>query len=333
MAKQPLTTLASAALGNRRAIGEFANDVWAALGTRAKAVLALACAAAALLFWVAGRWFGIPRHPGFEPSLILQPSPAAVLLLTGFVLWICVALCTVIATRVRFDAGLFAACVGLATLSIRGGPMRYVIQNAMELGNGRSVFLGMIVELLVLFGFLSLAWFGLWALHRGGRLEGDALRDGLADREHSLGERVTAAAIQVVTMALLLLLLARVDDKKQVLIAVGLSSFLATLLAYTFSPVRPSVWFWAGPLFVGIVGYAAAYQNWGRGGPSFWKAGLGAGMLAPLGRPLPLDYASFGPAGAIFGYWVSRGWERAKELENAGAQTTDQPPAAATGPA
>ena len=58
-------------------------------------------------------------------------------------------------------------------------------------------------------------------------------------------------------------------------------------------------------------------MEWGRGGWSLWKAGRGAGALAALGRPLPLDYASLGPAGAILGYWISRGWERAKETDTA----------------
>ena len=43
--------------------------------------------------------------------------------------------------------------------------------------------------------------------------------------------------------------------------------------------------------------------------------GLGAGQMSPLGRALPLDYASVGPAGAMLGYWISRGWERAKETD------------------
>jgi len=50
-----------------------------------------------------------------------------------------------------------------------------------------------------------------------------------------------------------------------------------------------------------------------------WKSGQGGGLLAPLARPLPLDYASLGTAGAILGYWTSRQWQRAKELETEAA--------------
>jgi hypothetical protein len=300
-----------AVFGKVRTTDQFGRDVRALLRSRSRPVLTIACVASAGLFWLAARWFAIPRHYGMDPSLALQPRPAAVMLLVGFVLWIAVAVATVIAGGIRLDAGLFAGAVGLAVLRVRGGPMRYVFQSA----GGAGVMLSLLLELLILYGFLALAWYGLWTLHRRGGIEGDALRDGLADQEHTLGERVVAAATQIATMAVLAVLLAQTDDTKQAMAAVFCASLLATLLAYAFSPVRPSVWYWAGPLAVGAVGYAAGYMNWGRGGPSVWKAGLAAGFLAPLARPVPLDYASAGPAGAILGYWLSRRWQRAKELE------------------
>ena len=278
---------------------------------RNRLLLLAAASCSAALFWGAGVWFGIPHYPGFEASLALQPRPALGALLVGFVLLLSVALSTAIAGTVRFDAGLFTAAIGLSALSIRGGPMRYVFQSA----GGPGVMVALIVELLALFGFLGLAWYGLWLLHRRGKLQPDALRDGLEDQDHSLNDRLIALASQVATMAVLLALFAPVDDQKQVLAAVFISAFLATLMSYTFTPVRPSVWYWAGPLVVGVIGYGAAYINWGRGGPSVWKSGFAAGFLAPLARPQPLDYASLGPAGAILGYWMSRRWQRAKELE------------------
>ena len=248
---------------------------------RNRLLLIAAAALSYALFWCAGRWLDVPRHPDFEASLALQPRPAAVLLAVGCVIGVCVAVSTAVTSTVRLDAGLFAACVGLMALSVRGGPMRYVFQAA----RGRDVFLSMALELIVLYAFLALAWLALWMLQRGGTLAGDALRDGLADQEHTHGERLSALALQTATTAALMMFFARSDDKKQVLAAIWVSSFVATLLAYTFTPVRPSVWFWAGPLFVGIAGYVSGYMNWGRGGPSLWKAGLGAGPLAPLGRP------------------------------------------------
>src|SRR5581483_6259143 len=113
----------------------------------------------------------------------------------------------------RFDGGLFGEAVGVVALSNRGGPMRYVMQSAP----GRATFLWLAVELVLLGGMLGLAWFGLWLLYRGGRLEGDALRDGLLDRPHSLTDHVLALGTQAASMAVMVMLLARTDDKKQVL--------------------------------------------------------------------------------------------------------------------
>lgn len=282
---------------------------------RNRLLLTIAATIACLLFWFAGQWFHIPEHPGFEMSLAVQPSPAMDLLLTGIILCAATAIGTAVAGSIRFDAGLFAGAIGLAALSSRGGPMRYVAQAAP----GPGVFLGMAVELLVLGGLLGLAWFGLWLLYRRGRLAGDALRDGLADQPHAPGERLFALLVQAGVMAALVLLLVRTDEKKQVLAALGIASFCATLVAYAVSPVRPSVSYWAGPIVVGMLGYVAAYFAWDATPPVMWKNGAGGGALAALARPLPLDYASLGTAGAIAGYWTSRQWQRAKELEQ---QTT-----------
>lgn len=278
---------------------------------RNRLLLLAAAAASCAIFWLGGRWFGIPRYPGFEISLVRQPSPAVVLLLVGILLWAATAVSTAIAGTVRMDAGLFGAAVGLAALSWRGGPFRTIAQAATDL----ALFRGLALELFVLGAWLGVAWYALWLLHRRGRILGDADRDGLADQQHSAGDRLTALGAQVAATAVLVVLLARTDDKKQVLAAVGVASFLGTLLAYSAAPVRPSAWYWAGPFVVGVVGYVVA--SFGSVPVAAWKDGLGRGLLAPLARPLPLDYASFGPAGALLGYWMSRQWHRAKELEMA----------------
>ena len=288
---------------------------------RNRLLLSLGVVASCALFWAAGRWFGIPQHPGFEMSLALQPTSISDLLLTGVTLLVATAVATAVAGTVRFDGGLFCGAVGLAALSGRGGPTRYVTQAAQ----GPGVYIAMAVELVVLGALLGVAWLGLWLLYRRGRLAGDALRDGLKDQRYTVGEGAFAMLTQAAVTSVLVLLLARTDEKKQVLAAVGFASFFATLLAYTFTPVRPSVWFWAGPILSGVVGYLFAYSAGGSADLVAWKTGAGTGTFAPLARPLPLDYASLGTAGAILGYWTSRQWQRAKELEKETAQATGAP--------
>ena len=59
-------------------------------------------------------------------------------------------------------------------------------------------------------------------------------------------------------------------------------------------------WYWVGPILVGLIGYIGCYMN-----PHGWELGQPTGTFAPLARPLPICYASFGMAGALFGYWMS----------------------------
>jgi len=132
--------------------------------------------------------------------------------------------------------------------------------------------------------------------------EDDLLGVLAAETRRDVLGRTTALALQAAGTAMLVILLVRTDDKKQVLSAVAVASLLSTLLAYSIVPARPSVCFWAGPIIVGIVGYVAAYFIWGSVDPVTWKSGQGGGLFIPLARPLPLDYASLGTAGAILGY-------------------------------
>src|SRR5262245_65668565 len=48
----------------------------------------------------------------------------------------------------------------------------------------------------------------------------------------------------------------------------------------------PSLWFWLGPLVVGVLGYVLQYFA-----PTDWMIGDARGFFAPLARPMPLDYA------------------------------------------
>lgn len=74
------------------------------------------------------------------------------------------------------------------------------------------------------------------------------------------------------------------------------------MIAYKYSPVPSSIWYWAGPLMVGLVGYLLVFT----GQDPQLVVGNPSGTFAALARPLPMDYASVGPAGALLGYWMMR---------------------------
>jgi hypothetical protein len=67
-------------------------------------------------------------------------------------------------------------------------------------------------------------------------------------------------------------------------------------------------------------------------GVEFGRPGYGTGgggFLVALARPLPLDYASVGTAGALLGYWMRRKSLHERDTLAAAAAAETGPPAAA----
>lgn len=270
---------------------------------------ALACM---LLFWAASRQFGIPATPGYAASLLQQPSPGVAIVITLLTFVACVFVGTTFAARVHRDAGLFCACIGLAVLSARGGPMRYVLFD----GGGKSVYLMLAGEVVVLGAMLAAAWIAIDRFVA--RREQD-------DEPNPTEQSYFTTVVQVLLMIALMSLLAQSDSKAQATCAVAASALVATLVANWFAPVNASPWLWAGPLVVGLIGYVSCYFR-----PGAIEVGRTGGYFAALARPLPLDYASLGVAASMVGYWMSRGWhERAHAIPADGAAT----PSAVTGAA
>jgi hypothetical protein len=275
---------------------------------RARFLLTVASTASFALCWFAGAAFGIPAYTKFDVSLLNQPSPAIALFITLVLTVACALIGSAIAGTVRFEAGLATAAIGLLALTMRGGPMRYTL----FYGTGPQVFLTLTAELMILYAILGIGWGVVWLLRNNGWLRDDPFRDGVADVNEPMSQKLSALATQAIVMALIMMLLCKTDRKPQVLASVFLGSFLATLAAHSLFPARPSMWYWVGPLIVGVVGYLMAFS----GSSNTWIIGWIGGKFAPeLARPLPLDYVGAGPAGAIIGYWTSRRWQRNREAE------------------
>lgn len=283
---------------------------------RARFLLSVGSIGAFLLCWFAGAAMGIPAHRGFDASLLQQSSPAVALFITLVLTVACALLGSAIAGTIRFEAGLATAAIGLLALSMRGGPIRYTLMYS----TGPQVFITLAAELMILYAILGVGWAVVWLLRNKGWLQDDPFRDGVADVEGPVNQKLAALATQVVVMSILMMILCETDWKPQVLASVGLSAFLGTLAAHSLFPARPSLWYWIGPLVVGVVGYMLAYS----GSTSTWMIGQVSGFAPELGRPLPLDYVGAGPAGAVIGYWTSRRWQRMREAE---AEAVPQPAA------
>ncbi len=153
---------------------------------------------------------------------------------------------------------------------------------------------------------IGIAWWILRNLYTAGKLRD---RETSSMRENETIDVIaesSSLAAQFIITALLVMLFAESESKQQVMAAIFIASFAGSAIAHTSSPTGPRSWYWLPPLVVGLFGFLLAYF--------FPPTGLSTadfrGSFAGLYRPMPLDYASMGPAGAIIGHWMSRRWQR-----------------------
>jgi hypothetical protein len=282
----------------------LAENIFTAYSSRDKTLLTIGSIIAFALFATVARVCSIPQLPGYEATLFSPPSPLLALLVTAITLIAATLLCSLIAGVIHFEGGLFCAAVGMAALSTRGGPMRYVLMYAPD----ASVYGRLAFETALLFGCVAGGWYVLLVLRDNNLLRGEPLRDDDPDALPMQGAMALVA--QVVGMMFLIVLLAQTDQKAQVIWSVAIASLLASLAAHSLFPARPSPWFWSAPFIVAIIGYLCAWS-----GPWPIVGGQVGGPLPALARPLPLDYASVGTAGSLLGYWTSRRWQHEREAE------------------
>jgi hypothetical protein len=269
--------------------GASAGGFWGSSRISARTALVAAAAAACMVFTLGSGQFGLPALPEFDGSILAQPSSIVALLVIAVMLAISALVGTIIARNIHFDAGLFAASFGLIVISLRCGTIQSVL---FETDGSQLTYVRLIFELLIFAAFFVGIWWVLCRAHG---------KPPMGPPETKLLGNLTATLSQAVTTGVVLMILCQSEAKNQCLASVGIASLVGTLLAYKYSPAEPSIWFWMGPLLTGVIGYALAAM----GQDSNLNIGLPTGTVAALARPLPLDYASVGIAGAILGYWMS----------------------------
>jgi hypothetical protein len=280
---------------------------------RARLLLLAGLLISIFVFTFASRLFHVPTYPHFGGVLLDDPTPIAGVITVAVALVVAVLLSTLVAGTIRFDAGLFCGTLGMTALSAHSGRVGDILRQATV--HSPAIFIHFTLELVLLYALISVAWSVLWGLHTNGLLKADEFRDGVEDTDEPLVFKISALAMQAGVMALLMFLFAQTDAKPQVLAAIGISSFIGACAAYYMYPISPSPWLWTGPLVVGAFGYILAYFNINPN-DDLWKTGALTHTLAPLARPLPIDYATVGTAAAILAYWMSRRWHRQRLAED-----------------
>jgi hypothetical protein len=271
---------------------------------RSRLVLLMAMVLSYLAFYWVSRTADIPHHRGYEISVLQQPGSIGKLALIAVVFAGVAALASVVTGLVRFDAGLLVAGVGLMAVSLQGGTMRDVLFWAE--GSPR-VFPMLAGELALLMLPIGAVWWVTWRLWERGTLKTMELDPALdkpptqAKEAQSLllRRRLIHLLIQTGGTMLGVLLIVRSDDKGQVLAGVWLAAFFATGWAqHAAGAATTGPWLWIGPTLAGVIGYLIAWLD-----PAGANIGQLSGDLGALARPLPLDYASMGTAGAVLGRW------------------------------
>jgi hypothetical protein len=260
-------------------------------------LLSLVTGACVVVTWMAAKLLGWPTFMRQEASVLASAAPMMGIATAVVSLAICIPLGTLLAGRLRFDAGMFTAAIGLAALAARGGP----VSGALRSTANPRLYLTLALESVMLLGLLGLAWQWLALLRRWGWVQPEPRSDD-AQRAGPLAQQAMACLVQATVTALLILLLAQSDAKKQIMAAVAVGSLLGGIAAHQTFAVAPSAPFWIGPSLTAIAGYV-----WALKAPGRWAIGMPANALASAS---PLDYASLGTAGAILGYWVSRVWKQ-----------------------
>lgn len=117
-------------------------------------------------------------------------------------------------------------------------------------------------------------------------------------------EKLQAIAVQVLATAIAAMILIPDDSKKEAAGGLFLAAFIGAAITEAFVKTEPiGAWYWAAPILVGTVGYLVNALTDATSG--IGATGRLIGTFAALVRPIPLDYASFGVLGALFGYWMT----------------------------
>jgi len=278
---------------------------------RRRLLLLLAVFAATTLFVLVGHGARIPYYPGFESALCTMPSPAGRTVIVLVTLIVATAIGTLIAGRVRLEVGLFAAAVGLCSLSTRAGRMQYVWMHE-EMG-------GLARRLAIELALLGTTFLGLWAglsfLNCRKKLNAHLPEISTSEApSHRNSDAFTAFAVHLIVTGLLTALLLASDSKKQAIVGIALASCIGAITASLTAPnARIGYWLLAPPFLIGIAGYLIASN------PSATDGGFFAHLL----RASPLDYAGAGTAGAIFGRWLGVNTEPGTSTSGAGADMPD----------
>ncbi len=255
--------------------------------------IAFAFALAAMIGWGCSTVGGLPAMGEFSISLLQQPSPAWAFVVAAVAFLSSLLLAIPLTSSINRDTPIACGAASLAVISMRGGSGFYVLTHTAE----PSTYLLLAVETVLLFALIGV---GGWIAHWLARPS--VITRPSDDREpEPLDQRLLAGLIAAFLMAAVLFVLSKNSAKQQALGSLVGAGVAAGWLGFFSVPTRPAGWFLLGGLIVALLGYLTGYYS-----PAMIHIGEPGHYFAALARPLPIDYASAGVMGTIWGYSIGR---------------------------
>ena len=281
---------------------ESQTEAFAHLTFLDKLALWASWAAAAGIFLTLGWMAMAPEDPYGAVSLLLRSSASSMWVQAAGLAVVTSAIATVLVGRTLPYAGAFAAALGLAVVSLRGGTAESLLIAARTSDLGTS-------SLAMRMAFESITWIGVMVLSF---LISAGIARWCFANAASAASAVTPARKQLpapafVAIALGIGLLAfnilgagmhsREIRHTQVLFVVGASIWLGCYFAYRVVPVRGIAWYVMTVLFMVLASYVWASLQ--ADSPNLPVSLPPSNYL----RVLPIQFVSVGVAAAIAAYW------------------------------
>lgn len=320
----------------------------APLGLIEKTRVAAGIAAAALLLYTMGWMVARPTDPELAVTFVRSgraiaatwPALAVLTVVAGII-------GTVLAGRRLPEAGLLAAAVALAVLSLRGGSMQIMLANeGATTEPARQEFMtAMAIDSLLWSGIMAVTWFAVncswhWIWENGGTpgtapaiaaaagtgksVQANARRTQSAQTAAGAGwPALVITALVGILVIWLTVGRTRVANvhRGQTIAAVAGGLYLGAMAARYFTGIRDVRWYLLAVPAIGLaaflVGYLSADMRWAQGIPYQYYIYLPTTPVHDLARPLPIEYAAVGTAAALAGYWGGDKVEQVASQETA----------------
>lgn len=327
----------------------------APLGLIEKSRVAAGIGAAALLLYTMGWMVARPTDPELAVTFVRSGRAIAATWPTLAVLTVVAGIVgTVLAGRRLPEAGLLAASVALAALSLRGGSMQVMLANegATDPAGRQAFMTAMALDTVLWSGMMLAAWVAVsWSWNwiwdnspaspatqgaattvaatppAAGKASGSA-KGQKSKPLAAAPPGVGWPALVITALAGILIIWLTVGRTRvanvhrgQTIASVAAGLYLGAMAARYFTGIRDVRWYLLAVPTIGLaaflVGYLSADMSWAQGTRYQYYIYLATTPVHDLARPLPIEYVAVGTAATLAGFWAGDKVEQVASQEAA----------------